>query len=94
MIDSLGIEVSAIKNAKHDRPIYLDMQATSPLDPRVLDAMLPFMTELYGNPHSRTHSYGWETEKAVDEAREVHKMTPRLQKEAKKFLTYHSTSRG
>jgi cysteine desulfurase len=47
------------------------MQATSPLDPRVLDAMMPFMTELYGNPHSRTHAYGWETEKAVEKAREV-----------------------
>ena len=51
------------------RPIYLDMQATTPTDPRVLDAMLPFYTGLYGNPHSRTHAYGWETEKAVDEAR-------------------------
>jgi cysteine sulfinate desulfinase/cysteine desulfurase-like protein len=41
------------------------------MDPRVLDAMLPYMTELYGNPHSRTHPYGWESEKAMDEAREV-----------------------
>jgi cysteine desulfurase len=40
------------------------------MDPRVLDAMLPYMTGLYGNPHSRTHAYGWETEKAVEEARE------------------------
>lgn len=46
------------------------MQATTPMDPRVLDAMLPFYTGLYGNPHSRTHAYGWETEKAVDSARE------------------------
>jgi len=52
------------------RPIYMDMQATTPTDPRVLDAMLPFYTGLYGNPHSRTHAYGWETEKAVDQARE------------------------
>ncbi|KAI5283873.1 cysteine desulfurase [Ascosphaera aggregata] len=51
------------------RPIYLDMQSTTPTDPRVLDAMLPFLTGLYGNPHSRTHAYGWETERAVDEAR-------------------------
>ena len=50
-------------------PLYLDAQATTPLDPRVLDAMLPFMTELYGNPHSRTHLYGWEAEDAVETAR-------------------------
>ncbi|TAQ90873.1 hypothetical protein B7494_g803 [Chlorociboria aeruginascens] len=52
------------------RPIYLDMQATTPLDPRVLDAMLPFYSGLYGNPHSRTHAYGWETDRAIEEARE------------------------
>lgn len=52
------------------RPIYLDMQATTPLDPRVLDAMLPFYSGLYGNPHSRTHAYGWETDSAIEQARE------------------------
>lgn len=41
------------------------------MDPRVLDAMLPYMTEQYGNPHSRTHAYGWEAEAAVDNARKV-----------------------
>lgn len=51
------------------RPLYLDAQATTPLDPRVLDAMLPYLTNLWGNPHSRTHAYGWETEKAVETAR-------------------------
>lgn len=53
------------------RPLYLDAQATSPIDPRVLDAMLPYMTGMYGNPHSRTHAYGWESEIAVEKAREV-----------------------
>jgi len=52
------------------RAIYLDSQATTPLDPRALDAMLPFMTGMYGNPHSRTHSYGWESGDAVETGRE------------------------
>ena len=51
------------------RPIYLDMQATTPVDPRVLDAMLPFYIGDYGNPHSRTHAYGWTTAEAVENAR-------------------------
>ncbi|KAK7023402.1 cysteine desulfurase, partial [Halocaridina rubra] len=52
------------------RPLYLDAQATTPLDPRVLDAMLPYLTYQYGNPHSRTHAYGWESEQAMERARE------------------------
>lgn len=52
------------------RPAYLDFQATTPLDPRVLDEMLPYQVGRFGNPHSRTHSYGWETEVAVENARE------------------------
>lgn len=46
-------------------------QATTPMDPRVLDAMMPFFTNQYGNPHSRTHAYGWEAEAAGDVARQV-----------------------
>ncbi len=52
-----------------DAPIYLDYQATTPLDPRVLDAMLPFYRERFGNPHSATHAYGWQAEEAVEAAR-------------------------
>ncbi|KAH8282860.1 hypothetical protein KR054_010380 [Drosophila jambulina] len=60
-----------IKNEQMEgRPLYLDAQATTPMDPRVLDAMLPYLTNYYGNPHSRTHAYGWETEQAVEKARE------------------------
>ncbi|XP_071175768.1 cysteine desulfurase-like [Mytilus edulis] len=51
------------------RPLYMDTQSTTPLDPRVLDAMLPYFVGSYGNPHSRTHAYGWESEAAVEKAR-------------------------
>uniref|UniRef100_A0A672SVX1 Cysteine desulfurase n=2 Tax=Sinocyclocheilus grahami TaxID=75366 RepID=A0A672SVX1_SINGR len=51
------------------RPLYMDFQATTPMDPRVLDAMLPYQVNYYGNPHSRTHAYGWESETAMEKAR-------------------------
>ncbi|KAM3841137.1 cysteine desulfurase isoform 2-T2 [Vipera latastei] len=52
------------------RPLYMDVQATTPLDPRVLDTMLPYLVHYYGNPHSRTHAYGWESETAMEKARQ------------------------
>jgi cysteine desulfurase len=59
-----------LERSQDGKSVYLDFQATTPVDPRVLDAMLPHEIGKFGNAHSRTHIYGWEGEEAVDEARE------------------------
>jgi len=69
MNDFAGYTASDHKHVNTRAPVYLDYQATTPTDRRVVEAMLPYFTEMFGNPHSRSHAYGWDAEGAVETAR-------------------------
>lgn len=67
---NVPLEKSLIESLKAPHfPIYMDYSATTPIDPRVADKMIPYLREQFGNPASRSHMYGWTAEKAVEEAR-------------------------
>ena len=89
---SSAAEWSISGQARDGRAIYLDSQATTPMDPRVLDAMLPYMTGRYGNPHSVTHMYGWESLGVVDTARE--QVAALIGAEAKEIIFTSGASHG
>ena len=67
---SASVELPVLKQHDDAHPIYLDYSETTPIDPRVAAKMIPYLTEEFGNPASRSHPYGWTAEKAVENARE------------------------
>lgn len=67
---SVSDDQNALQPDETPFPLYFDNQATTPTDPRVVDRMLPFLTNNFGNPHSKSHKFGWDTEVACEEARD------------------------
>ena len=67
-VTAASIPTAPFKRA-YPQMIYLDYQATTPCDPAVVDGMMPYFSEVFGNPHSRSHAFGWDGEDAVQTAR-------------------------
>ena len=66
--NELSIPLNFYKS-RHKLPTYLDIQSTTPIDPRVIKSMTPYYDKYFGNPHSRTHKYGWDAADAIEDAR-------------------------
>ncbi|KAF4661448.1 hypothetical protein FOZ61_003177 [Perkinsus olseni] len=67
---AFATKADQVEDIEYSRPAYFDNGATTVMDPRVLDAMLPYFSNMYGNPHSRSHAYGWEADDACEHARD------------------------